>query len=266
MNPNLRQTSMQPVNPGGTTAYHLVASRRSVHLYHPLEAAMKHWITTVAFALFSLSFAACGDGDTQPSGTDTGSSWDESEPSQGELSGDLSAPTKLTFALGDNVVIGGSTPGDTEECIQGPEGPPAPYYPGHEPYTDAITFTLAEGQVLTKIVVEELEVEAVHSVCDTPLESQLGAFTGLAASDQIDWNSDTFENFVKLPEAHPLIGAGFAKTEGSDLLASYQAGFAFGPYSIDALAELPTNGTYTFWWKEGANKTSYRLNFVVTAE
>ena len=229
---------------------------------------MKLALRSLALVTLMSMTVACSDGDTNndtPNGTDSGSSWDEANGEQGELSGDLMAPTQLTFSVGDNIIIGTSTPGDTEECIQGPEGPPAPYYPGHESYTDAITFTLTEGQTLTAIQVEELDVEAVHSACDTPMESQLGAFTGLAASGQIDWNSDTFENFVKLPEQYPLIGAGFAKDAGTDLLASYQAGFAFGPYSIDPMADLPTNGTYTFWWKEGANKTRYRLNFVVEA-
>ena len=91
----------------------------------------------------------------------------------------------------------------------------------------------------------------------------MGAFTAIANSDQIDWDSDTFENFVKLPEQYPLIAAGFAKEAGTDLMTQYQAEFMFGPYSIEPLAELPTDGTYTFWWKEGANIVDYRLNFVV---
>ena len=77
---------------------------------------------------------------------------------------------------------------------------------------------------------------------------------------------EDFENFVKLPETYPLIGAGFAKAAGDDLLANYKAGFSFGPFSIDALAADPTDGTYTFWWKEGANQTSYTLNFVVQSQ
>ena len=106
-----------------------------------------------------------------------------------------------------------------------------------------------------------------RAVVEEPIRVAVpGAFTGLAASDQIDWTSDTFENFVKLPEQHPLIGAGFAKDPGTDLLAAYQAGFGFGPFSIEPLAALPTDGTFTFWWKEGANRTEYRLNFVVSAE
>lgn len=224
-------------------------------------------------ATLTLALPACGDdGSTGTSDNADSSSepsgvlWDESHADQGELSGDLSAPTSVTLAVGDNIIVGGSVPGDTEECVQGPEGPPAPYYPGHVSYTDAITFTLPAGQTLTAITVEALTVEAVHTACDTPMEEQLGAFTALAASDQIDWDSDTFDNFVKLPEQYPLIGAGFAKDVGTDLLAAYQAGFGFGPYSVDALAELPTDGTYTFWWKEGANRTEYQLNFVVSGE
>ena len=190
--------------------------------------------------------------------------WDESDSAQGELSGDPANPTSVTLSVGDNFIIGTSVPNTEEVCIDNPDGSQVPYYPGHETYTDMITFTLPEDQILTNIIVESLSVEAVHSACGTPMEMQLGAFTALTASAQIDWNSDTFENFVKLPEAYPLIGAGFAKTQGTDLMSLYQAGFAFGPYSIDALSPLPSNGTYTFWWKEGANNASYRLNFVVS--
>ena len=190
--------------------------------------------------------------------------WDESDSAQGELSGNPSSPTPITLSVGDNYIVGTSVPNTDEICIDNPDGSQAPYYPGHETYTDVITFTLPEGQTLTNIIVESLTVEAVHSACGIPMEMQLGAFTAIAASDQIDWNSDTFENFVKLPEAYPLIGAGFAKTEGTDLMSLYQAGFMFGPFSIEALAELPSNGTYSFRWKEGANHTTYRLNFVVS--
>lgn len=224
---------------------------------------MNRLLCALLAATLALAVSGCGDDGDDGS---NGILWDESNAAQGELSGDLSAPTSVTLSVGDNYITGGSVPGDIEECIQGPEGPPAPYYPGHASYTDAITFTLQAGQTLTAIVVESLMAEAVHPACDTPMDVQLGAFTGLAASDQIDWTSDTFENFVKLPEQHPLIGAGFAKDPGTDLLAAYQAGFGFGPFSIEPLAALPTDGTFTFWWKEGANRTEYRLNFVVSAE
>jgi len=226
---------------------------------------MNRYTVILFAATLTFGLPACGDDGEEGDGA-SGVLWDETDPAYGELSGDLSMPTSVTLSVGDNVIVGGSVPGDTEECIQGPEGPPAPYYQGHTSYTDAITFTLPAGHTLTAITVEALTVEAVHTACDTPMEEQLGAFTALAASDQIDWDSDTFDNFVKLPEQHPLIGAGFAKTEGSDLLALYQAGFGFGPYAVDALAALPTDGTFTFWWKEGANRTEYQLNFVVSAE
>ena len=85
-----------------------------------------------------------------------------------------------------------SIPGTEEQCIDNPDGPQTPYYLGYESYTDVFTFTLPEGQKLAQIIVENLEVEVVHTACGIPLESQLGAFTALAASAQIDWNSDTF--------------------------------------------------------------------------
>lgn len=232
---------------------------------------MTHHLTLLTAMTLCLTLGACSDDNDSAAAPATGDEttsvlWDETDPDFGELSGDLAAPTSVTLAVGDNIIVGGSVPGDIEECVQGPEGPPAPYYPGHASYTDAFTFTLPAGHTLTAIHIEALTAVAVHSACDTPMDMQLGAFTGLAASDQIDWTSDTFEEFVKLPEAHPLVAAGFAKEEGTDLMASYQAGFAFGPYAIEALSELPTDGAFTFWWKEGANETEYRLNFVVSAD
>ena len=37
----------------------------------------------------------------------------------------------------------------------------------------------------------------------------------------------------------------------------------FGPIEVGAMTDELSDGTYTFWWKEGANKVSYVLNFVV---
>ena len=239
-------------------------------------------MTSLLIVLLPFSFLlACGD-DAETTSPDTTSpdvmdvssqdtsdavtsavTWDESDSAQGELSGDLGNPTQITLNVGDNHIIGTSVPGATEECIDAPDGSKAPYYPEHASYTDAFSFTLGANQKLVAIIVESIEVEAVHSACGLPLESQFGAFTALAASDKIDWNSDTFENFVQLPSENPLVGAGFAKSVGDDLLAQYKAGFNFGPYSIEALAADPSDGTYTFWWKEGANNASYTLNFVV---
>jgi hypothetical protein len=208
-------------------------------------------------------------GTTADAGTPASNGWDESNTEQGELSGDLLQPTPITLTLGDNRIVATSVPGAEEQCIGNPENPDAPetpYYPEHESYTDTFTFTLSADQKLTAILIERLDVTQVHTACGIPLEQQLGAFTGLANSAQIDWNSDTFQNFVKLPETYPLVGAGFAGAVNDDLLAQYKAGFEFGPFNIPALAEDPSDGTYTFWWKEGANRVEYTLNFVVEAK
>ena len=178
--------------------------------------------------------------------------WDESNPEQGQLSGNPPEPTPLTLSPGDNRIIGTSVPGPTEECIDLPDGSQAPYYPEHETYIDVFSFSLPANQRLAKIIVVDLEVEQVHSSCGMPLEEQLGAFTGLAKSDRIDWNSDTFEIFVRLPSENPLIGAGFARDEGEDLIVTYKGGLVFGPIVVDAMTDGLSNGTYTFWWKEGA--------------
>lgn len=189
--------------------------------------------------------------------------WDESNPEQGQLSGDPGTPTALSLNVGDNLIKGTSVPGEVEECIELPDGSEAPYYPGHETYVDLFTFTLPANQRLARIIVVDLEIEQVHSSCGMPLEEQLGAFTGLVKSDRVDWNSDSFENFVRLPTEHPLIGAGFANIVGEDLIPRYQGGLVFGPIEVAAMTDGLTDGTYTFWWKEGANKVAYVLNFVV---
>jgi hypothetical protein len=189
--------------------------------------------------------------------------WDESDPDQGQLSGDLGRPTPITLATGDNFIMGTSIPGAVEVCIDLPDGSQAPYYPEHETYIDVFSFTLPADQRLAKIVTVKLDVEPGHPSCGMPLDEQLGAFTGLVKSDQIDWNSDSFENFVRLPSEHPLIGAGFANIEGENLLSRYEAGLVFGPIEVGAMTDKLSDGTYTFWWKEGANKVSYVLNFVV---
>jgi len=195
--------------------------------------------------------------------TDSSVTWDESNPDQGQLSGDPGRPTPITLSVGDNHIIGTSVPGPTEVSIDLPDGSQAPYYPEHETYIDVFTFTLPADQRLARIVAVQLDVEPFHPACGMPLDEQLGAFTGLARSDRIDWNSDTFENFVKLPAEHPLIGAGFARYEGDDLISIYEAGLVFGPIEVGAMTDELSDGTYTFWWKEGANKVSYVLNFVV---
>ena len=222
-------------------------------------------LRTLSIALMATVFIGCSSDEvTDPDPISP--RWDESNADQGELSGDTMKPTSIVLEIGDNYIVGTSVPGAKQECIPAPDGSKTPYYPVHATYTDAFTFSLPLDQKLTKIEVKELTVEQVHDACGAPLDQQLGAFTALADSDKIDWDSDTFENFVKLPQENTLVGAAFAKAAGDDLLAQYKAGFSLGPFNIPALAEDPSNGVYTFWWKEGANKTSYVLNFVVEAK
>jgi len=225
--------------------------------------------STLNWSLLPLCFAlltACTDDAATDTPAAPSATWDETNSAQGELSGDLTQPTPVTLSLGDNLIIATSIPGEEEVCIDNPDGSKTPYYPVHATYTDTFTFTLPADQKLTAIRIEQLDVEQVHTACGIPLEQQLGAFTGLANSAQIDWDSDSFENFVKLPETYPLVGAAFAGAVNDDLLAAYKAGFSFGPFQIDALADDPSDGTYTFWWKEGANRVNYTLNFVVEAK
>ncbi len=84
------------------------------------------------------------------------------------------------------------------------------------------------------------------------------------ASNQIDWNSNTVGEFITLPVEYPLIGIGFTRTPGDDLLATFRAPFPSPGYEEVNDSNLTVGeGTYTFWWKEGQNKSSYTLNFVV---
>ena len=198
-----------------------------------------------------------------------GIAWNEAI--DGELSGEMSSPTIVNFRAGDNKIIGTSTPASGAQCTTFEGGPPVPvipFFPNHESYTDLISFTLSANQRLIGIKVEALEVSAVHSVddfpCVGPVETQLGAFTAINNSNQIDWNSENVINFISLPNQHPLVGMGFAKAVGDDLLAKYRQDFPIPDYAgINTPSLDVTNGTYTFWWKEGANQTSYTLNFMV---
>lgn len=200
-----------------------------------------------------------------------GIAWDETI--NGELSGIMSSPTLIELRLGNNRIIGTSTPAAGAQCTTFEGGPPAPvipFFPNHESYTDLFTFTLSSNQRLASIEIESLEIDVIHSYDDFPcvgaLENQLGAFTAINNSNQIDWNSDNVINFISLPQQHPLIGAGFAKSTGEDLLTKYRGAFPLSGYDDINSSNLEvSNGTYTFWWKEGANQTSYTLNFVVEA-
>lgn len=195
--------------------------------------------------------------------------WDESI--QGELSGDLSSPTVVNFEEGNNKIIGSSTPNNEAYCTTfdgGPTDSIIPYFPGHEVYVDAFTFTVPEGKQLTSIQVENVELTEFHKVedypCIGPFEDQMGAFVAMNASNQIDWNSNTVQEFIALPQQYPLIGIGFTRTPGDDLLNKFRSDFPMPGYEDVNDPNLTVGpGTYTFWWKEGQNETSYTLNFVI---
>ena len=177
----------------------------------------------------------------------------------------------MTFNEGNNRIIGGSTPFNEAYCTTfdgGPADSIIPYFPGHEAYVDAFTFTVPAGKSLVSILVEDVQLTGFHKVedypCIGPFEGQAGAFVAMNASDQIDWNSNTVQEFIALPVEHPLIGIGFTRTTGDDLLETFRAPFPSPGYEEVNDSNLNIGeGTYTFWWKEGQNETSYRLNFLI---
>lgn len=218
----------------------------------------------ILFLAFSF-FSSCSNDD---SSNDNGIAWDESI--DGELSGNMNSPTIINLELGNNRIIGSSTPSPGAECTTfqgGPPDPVIPYFPNHESYTDLFSFTLPPNYRISNIIVESLEIEPIHTFEDFPcvgeLNSQLGAFTAINNSNQIDWNSDNVINFISMPSQHPLVGAGFAKNVGDDLLSKYRDDFPLDGYEINSADLEIKNGTYTFWWKEGANQANYILNFIV---
>lgn len=228
---------------------------------------MKRIIIIFGIVLFATTFYACKDDEGEVTIDET--VWNESE--DGELSGDLSSPSVLTFREGNNRIIGGSVPGNEAYCTTfegGPEDSIIPYFPGHEAYVDVFTFTIPEGKKLASILLEDMTLTPYHLYedcpCIGPFEDQLGAFTAINASNQIDWNSNTVVDFISLPVDHPLIGIGFTRTPGDDLLQNFREPFPMPGYDgINDSTLSIGQGTYTFWWKEGQNKTSYTLNFVV---
>mgnify|MGYP007047651535 CR=1 FL=1 len=219
----------------------------------------------LAVLVSSFIFGCSDDGETTPNET----VWEESV--NGELSGDLSAPTFLDFTEGHNRVIGTSTPGTEAYCTTfegGPKDSIIPYFPGHETYIDVFTFSVPKGKELVSILVDKMDMTPGHLYedypCIGPFEQQLGAFTAINASTEIDWNSNTVVDFISLPVEHPLIGIGFTRQAGDDLLAKYRAPFPVPGYDgINDSTLLLGEGTYTFWWKEGQNNTSYSLDFVI---
>ena len=212
-------------------------------------------------------FMAC-DKDDNPTNPEI--AWDES--SNGELSGDLSQPTQLEFQIGNNKIYGGSVPHSEMECTTFVGGPPEPviaYMPQHESYTDVFSFVIPDNASLTSIIVESLSVTEVHSFEDYPclgggVDSQLGAFTGINNSNEIDWNSNSVLEFISFPVNHPLVGIGFAKSEGDDLLMKYKEPFPMTDFDINTSDLVIGSGNHTFWWKDGANQIDYTLNFIVT--
>ena len=109
----------------------------------------------IGLTCFTLLIACADDDGNATTDLDAtiwaGAAWDEANPDQGELSGDLAAPTPITLGLGDNLIQATSVPAATEQCIGNPENPDAletPYYPEHVTYTDAFTFTLPADQKL----------------------------------------------------------------------------------------------------------------------
>jgi hypothetical protein len=214
-----------------------------------------------------LGFTSC-----QKNNLSSDIAWDESV--NGQLSGDLSQPTQIEFQIGDNRIVAGSVPHTEMECatfIGGPPDPVIPYMPNHESYTDVFTFTIPENATLSSIIVEKLEVTEIHSFNDYPclgaeVDNQLGAFTGINNSVQIDWNSNSVIEFISLPIEHPLVGIGFAKTEGEDLMTKYRDSFPIPNYNINSTDLVINEGDHTFWWKDGANEINYTLNFIVTRQ
>ncbi|MGB0850401.1 MAG: hypothetical protein ACPGTP_04090 [Bacteroidia bacterium] len=223
----------------------------------------------IFIASFITAFLAFTPGckDTEESPHET--VWDESV--NGELSGDLNSPTEVTFQNGNNRIMGGSTPWSEAYCTTfdgGPQDSIIPYFPGHENYVDAITFSIPEGKKLVSILVEKMTLTPFHLYedypCIGPFEDQLGAFTALNASNKIDWNSNTVVDFISLPVENPLIGIGFTRDAGDDLLQNFREPFPMPGYDgINDSTLTIGQGTYTFWWKEGQNETDYTLNFVV---
>lgn len=197
--------------------------------------------------------------------------WDEEV--NGELSGDLLNPSSVSLKVGDNRIIGNSIPAEGAMCTTFEGGPPVPiipYFPNHESYVDVFSFNLSENERLVSITVESLEMSPFHTFEDFPcvgnFEDQNGAFVAINNSDKIDWDSDNVINFISLPVTYPLIGIGFAKNINENLLNNFRQDFPLPGYEgvNDENLDI-TNGTYTFWWKEGANNADYALNFIVEA-
>ena len=181
--------------------------------------------------------------------------WDES--SDGELSSNLMEPTIITLELGENIIHGASIPSDTMQCTTFEGGPPEPiipYMPNHESYTDVFTFEIPDNARLSSIIIDNLDITEIHTheeynCLPATFEEQLGAYTAINNNTQIDWSSNSVQEFISLPQEFPLVGHGFAKSIGEDLISIYKSPFPIPEYDINTSELTIGAGNYTFWYE-----------------
>jgi hypothetical protein len=163
----------------------------------------------------------------------------DSDSVRGVSVGDFSdlgaAPTAIgALQLGDNVIVA-TQQGDNE-----PGGRDRDYF----------TFTVADGQVLSQLVLQGFETDE---------QGLPQGFIGIQAGPVVTVNPTTFEN------ANQLLG-GLVYNSGSlnnDILDDLAEGETQGVTFLGFEAPLPA-GTYTVWLNQGGAASTATLNFIVT--
>ncbi len=180
------------------------------------------------------------------------------EVSQGDFSGDFTAPTDLgMLGLGSNTLSGGSTAGPTEDLTI----PAAPGYPGID--VDLWKLTIASGQYLNQIV--------LTSYSNTNPFGHTGGSGGIPGGGSFFAFQAGSEITVAIPDGSDLLGGtligvipGAQATD--NVLDDLGAGmFSVAPFNVPTFNGPLEAGTYTFWYQEGPMDTEYSLDFQVSS-
>ncbi len=163
----------------------------------------------------------------------------ETDSIRGTVIGDFAdtgaAPTDIgTLLLGDNVIVA------TQQGDDAPGGRDRDYF----------TFTLAEGQVLSRLVLQGFETDE---------QGLPQGFIGIQSGPAVTVNPATFES------AGQLLG-GLVYNNGlvgNDILPELGDGEEQGFTFVSFDAPLPA-GTYTVWLNQGGTLSTATLNFIAS--
>lgn len=180
-----------------------------------------------------------------------------SEANQGDLSGDLAAPTDVgTLGVGSHTVSGKSTAGRVEDLTIAE----APAYPDLD--ADVWTLTIPGGHYLNKIILASYATGNPHNhTGGTGGIPGGGAFFAVQSGAQVT---------AVIPDGSDLLGGTLigempGAQQADNVLDNLGAGlFSEAPFNVPTFSGALGAGTYTFWYQEGPMDTRYTLDFQVS--